>query len=157
MKYNYHRKYIDSNGNYRVIETRSSDGRKRDITNTAAEFNSDNVPFLAWLAAGGEFDPANDEPYVEAVTQTPEQIALAKNSFAKFDIRRAFRSLGIESTLDSVLDTPVMVDGVSVTPRNDWNDALEIFMDDPVVVAVLALAEIDINIVKLEIAGLNNV
>jgi hypothetical protein len=160
-KYTYHRKYIDADGNFRIIETRTADGRKRDITNLDAENYSDNQPYTDWIAAGGKLKDEDNEPYVEPTPgPTPQEIALARNRFTKQEVRRAFRSLGIESTLDTILDTIITMtinsNDVQVLPRRDWNDANEVLMNDPVLVAALANASIDIDTIKLEIAGLNN-
>lgn len=87
----------------------------------------------------------------EVPDPTPEELALAETTFTRQEIRWAFRALGQEATLDSILDTPVTVDNVQITPRNDWDDAIIILMDNPVVVAALEIANIEEDTIKLKI------
>ena len=149
-KYTYHRKFIDTDGNFRIIETRISDNRRRVI-------GEDNQPFIEWLAAGGKLKEEDNEPYVEPTPgPTPQEIALARNRFTKQEVRRAFRALGIEAILDTILDTEITVGSVQILPRNDWNDANEVIMNDPVLVSALVNASIDIDAIKLQIAGLKS-
>ena len=72
--------------------------------------------------------------------------ALAATRFTKLQIRRAMRELEIESTLDGLLDS-------NATFKADWNDAQEIDLADPLTVQALASVSVDIDAVKLQIAG----
>ena len=78
-----------------------------------------------WLAEHGFTDMSEEElaPYRP---QAPEQTV-----FTKLAIRRAMRTLGIESKLDSLLNA-------SDTFRADWTDAQEIDLADPVLLSALA-------------------
>ncbi len=72
--------------------------------------------------------------------------ALAATKFTKLQIRRAMRELSIESTLDALLNS-------DATFRADWLDAQEIDLADPLTVQALSSVSVDIDAVKLQIAG----
>ena len=55
-----------------------------------------------------------------------EFIPTIKTTFTKLEIRRAMRQLGIEDILDQILSENPQL-------RNDWNDAQEINLDDPLI------------------------
>ena len=106
-----------------------------------------------YVAADGEvlFDhlPTEAEletafPGYEAAAKTA---ALAQTVFTKLQIRRAMRSLGIESQLDSLLAS-------STEFASDWSDAQDIDTADTLTALALASASIDVEAIKLKIAGL---
>lgn len=72
--------------------------------------------------------------------------ALAKSKFTKYQIRLAMRSLGIEATLDTLLTNSAF--------RTDWNDAIEIDLNNAKTKQALESASIDINAVKIAISNL---
>jgi len=80
-------------------------------------------------------------------TAVEKAAALGKTIFTRLQIRRALRDLGIESTLDNLLDT-------SETFKKDWSDASEIDLSDTITAAALSSVSIDLDAVKLKIAGI---
>jgi len=80
------------------------------------------------------------------VEPTASEIALSKTVFTKLQIRRAMRSLGNEAILDGLLTNEAF--------KKDWSDAIEIDLSDPMTAAALASVQVDINAVKLQIAGI---
>lgn len=96
-----------------------------------------------WLAEHGFRDMTEEElaPYRP---KPPEQTV-----FTKLAIRRAMRTLGIETKLDALLNA-------SDTFRADWTDAQEIDLADPVLTAALAtggITESEISQIKAAITG----
>ena len=94
-----------------------------------------------WLAEHGFTDMSEEElaPYRP---KPPEQTV-----FTKLAIRRAMRTLGIESKLDALLNA-------SDTFRADWTDAVEIDLADPVLLRALSsggLTEYEITQIKIAI------
>jgi len=89
--------------------------------------------YQAWLDAGNT--PA---PYV-APPPAPVR-------YDKLELRRAMRRLGIESQLDALLDG-------SFALKREWLDAPYINLADPVLVAALATAQIDVAAVIAEVAN----
>lgn len=83
----------------------------------------------AWLAEHGYSDMTEEElaPYLPQPTE--------QTVFSKLAIRRAMRTLGIESKLDALLNA-------SDTFRADWTDAQEIDLADPVLASALAMGGI---------------
>ena len=99
----------------------------------------------AWLAEHGFRDMSEEElaPYRPKPTE--------QTVFTKLAIRRAMRTLGIESKLDALLDA-------SDTFRADWTDAQEIDLADPVLTAALASGGIsseEISQIRSIISGVN--
>ena len=92
---------------------------------------------------------SNGNPKLEVIpVASAEEIALAKNIFSKLAIRRAMRSLGSEDVLDAIL-------AGNVDFGKDWADSDEgIDLSDPSVIEAIQEAGIDVNIIKLKIAGL---
>lgn len=82
----------------------------------------------------------------EYVIHYNNQIALSKTVFTKLQIRRAMRSLGNETILDGLLTNEAF--------KKDWSDAIEIDLSDPLTAQALASVQVDINAVKLAIAGI---
>lgn len=80
-------------------------------------------------------------------TEIQANRALAQSTFTKLSIRRALRELGQESVLDTLLTSSEIF-------SKDWSDAQEIDLNDETTAQALEQAEIDINEVKLKIAGL---
>ena len=68
------------------------------------------------------FYKIEDENIVEMNLNIPQE----KNVFTKLEIRRAMRQLGIEDTLNYILSTNQQF-------KNDWNDAQEIDLTDPII------------------------
>ena len=86
------------------------------------------------------------EEVAAAQAETARTAALERTVFTKLQIRRAMRSLGLEATLDALLDSDAVF-------KTDWTDALEIDLSDRATVQALAASAIDIAAVKLKIAG----
>lgn len=82
----------------------------------------------------------------KTVQEVKNAAAIARNKFTKLQIRRAMRSLGNEAILDGLLQVPAFA--------KDWSDAVEIDMADEITAAAIAQAGIDIDTVKLAIAGI---
>jgi hypothetical protein len=80
------------------------------------------------------------------VELTAAETALSKTVFSKLQIRRAMRALGNEAILDGLLTNEAF--------KKDWADAVEIDLSDPMTAAALASVQVDINAVKLQIAGI---
>jgi hypothetical protein len=80
------------------------------------------------------------------VEPTASEIALSKTIFTKLQIRRAMRALGNEAILDGLLTNEAF--------KKDWADAVEIDLSDPLTAQALASVQVDINAVKLAIAGI---
>jgi hypothetical protein len=76
----------------------------------------------------------------QTATQEPAPTP-GRTIYTKLAIRRAMRSLGIESQLDALLDSSSMF-------RADWTDATEIDLADPVLLQALAGASIDVDAIK---------
>jgi hypothetical protein len=91
------------------------------------------IAYQAWLDAGNT--PA---PYV-APPPAPVR-------YDKLELRRAMQRLGIEAQLDALLDG-------SFALKREWLDAPYINLDDPVLVAALATAQIDVAAVIAEVAN----
>lgn len=89
-----------------------------------------------------EMTAAELQAQAEATAQTS---ALAKSKFTKLQIRRAMRSLGNESELDSILAT-------SQQFQKDWNDAIEIDLNDATTAIAMQSMNVDIDAIKLKIA-----
>jgi hypothetical protein len=104
----------------------------------------------AYLEKDGLMRPVIAEHFNIEVIETPEataeQLALAQNIFTKLQIRRAMRVIGNEAILDGLLTNEAF--------KKDWADAVEIDLSDPMTAAALASVQVDINAVKLQIAGI---
>ena len=72
--------------------------------------------------------------------------ALAKNKFTKLQIRRALRVLGQEAALDILL--------TNETFKKDWQDAIEIDLNDTLTKQALTSLNVDVNAVKIAISNL---
>ena len=99
----------------------------------------------AWCAAN-QATIRDKGAYYEVVEAPPPPPSEISRVFSKLKVRRAMRSLGIESRLDAIL-------GSSPTFAADWLDAQEIDLDDPVLREALAAG----NISDEEIASIENV
>lgn len=56
----------------------------------------------------------------------PAPEPVEKTSYTKLQIRRALRNLNLEKMLDTILSS-------NVAYRNEWNDAIEIDLNDPLI------------------------
>lgn len=70
--------------------------------------------------------------------------ALEKTTFTKLQIRRAFRALEQESSLDLLLAN-------NETFRKDWADAIEIDLSDALTQQAITALGLDVNAIKLAI------
>lgn len=77
-----------------------------------------------WLADHGFTDMSEEDLAPHRLNSTTQTV------FSKLAIRRAMRSLGIESKLDTLLNS-------SDTFRADWTDAQNIDLDDSVLITAL--------------------
>lgn len=84
---------------------------------------------VEWREANGYIYDHNPVPPPPAPEPEPEHV------FTKLKIRRAMRTLGIEGKLNTLL-------AASETFANDWADAQEIDLADPVLVSALALGSV---------------
>ena len=80
----------------------------------------------AWREAHG---------YIYDHNPIPPPVPEPEHVFTKLKIRRAMRKLGIEGKLNALLEA-------SETFANDWADAQEIDLADPVLVSALALGSV---------------
>ncbi len=102
---------------YRYLKSyRKSDSRIMRIINEPGEIQQDET-----LTA-----PPNDSD--SFVMESGEWVA-ANKIFSKLQIRRACRSLNLETKLDLLLGNEIF--------RKDWNDAQEIDLSDPVLLQAL--------------------
>jgi hypothetical protein len=116
------------------------------ICETQSQWNDSGCPPNLILENGAVRLKTQAEKKADADKADQEAI-IAVKSFKKLDIRRAFRSMGQEATLDALLDS-------SKTLKADWDDATEIDLSDPMVVSAIESANIDVNKIKMEIAKL---
>ena len=71
----------------------------------------------------------------------------AHNIFTKLQIRRGLRALGNEAKLDTLL-------AASAEFKSDWLDASEIDLNDEMTQQALSQSDIDIDILKKQILGI---
>lgn len=92
------------------------------------------------------------QSYINGVFSGPDltaeknAAALAKNKFTKLQIRRALRVLGQEAALDTLL--------ADETFKKDWQDAIEIDLNDTLTKQALTSLNVDVNAVKIAISNL---
>lgn len=110
---------LDENGG--IVRPPHNDGNKINVHHN-----------LEWLAAHG-FEEHDQAWFDEHTPQPPEQPP--QTVFTKLAIRRAMRTLGIESKLDALL-------AASRTFAADWTDAQEIDLADPVLIEALGAGSI---------------
>jgi len=99
-----------------------------------------------WLADNGFVDMSQEEidailnPEIKPEPVEPEE----QTVFSKLSIRRAMRELNLEDKLNELLDS-------SETFRNDWQDAQEIDLNDPILIEALSfggLSKFEIDMIK---------
>lgn len=86
--------------------------------------------------------------YDTVITEQTKANALSQTIFSKLQIRRAMRELGTEEQLNTLIAS-------STTFAADWNDAIQIDLSDTIIVQALSSASIDIDAIKLKIAGIS--